>query len=313
MAIQRLVFASKSERDNYYKLRRQWGDGYNIYPNLPFLMVFNTNDLFDLSTSELKRSELSKLEWSRLKKTSIDYTLCDGKDMPLLCIEFDGFQDGFNVGTKYYTDFPSDPWRLEITELKLKVAHNSMFPYFVVGSHHFKDFSDGIRLTIVDGIIGEVLTKRASQGRFNNGFSPEEVGYTQEQFNQLHELEQRDIIQDWVLSVEVEMEFAHNPVTLKCGQLQQEVGLYGHSTRYLEYPKAPGIENMKERIKALENATFYGVECVIETSDLGDVKRTCWLPNFKTPYFTGLGLIEEVAQLLALDWIKRQRERKSLS
>ena len=40
MAAQRLVFASKSERTNYYKLRRQWGKNYHIYPNLPFLLVF---------------------------------------------------------------------------------------------------------------------------------------------------------------------------------------------------------------------------------------------------------------------------------
>ena len=50
MAAQKLVFASKSERLNYYKVRRQWGKNYNVYPNLPFLMVFNPKDLFDLST-----------------------------------------------------------------------------------------------------------------------------------------------------------------------------------------------------------------------------------------------------------------------
>ena len=78
MAVQKLVFASKSERLNYYKVRRQWGKDYNLYPNLPFLMVFNTKDLFDLSTWEFKRIELTKIEWSRLKKTSITSTLWCG-------------------------------------------------------------------------------------------------------------------------------------------------------------------------------------------------------------------------------------------
>jgi hypothetical protein len=312
MAAQKLVFASKSERQNYYKVRRQWGKDYNLYPNLPFLMVFNTKDLFDLSTWELKKIELTKIEWSRLKKTSIDYTLCDKEDTPLVCIEFDGLQDGFNLGTKYHTDLPSDEWRQEITELKLKVAHGSMFPFFVVGSRHFSDLSDQIKLTLVDGIIGELLAKRATRDRFAEGFKAEDAGYDQEAFDSLHELEQREIVQDWVLSVEVDADCTHNPIIVRCGELQSELGLYGFSTKFLEYPPAPGTENMKERIKALKNATLNGAECVVKTPDFGEVKRTCWLPNFNTPYFSGLGLMEEIAKLMALDWIKRKREMNAV-
>src|SRR5437899_3819924 len=203
MAAHRLVFGSKAERENYYKLRRQWGTNYHIYPNLPFLMVFNTKDLFDLSNWEFKKIELTEIEWNRLKKTSIDYTLCDEQDTPLVCIEFDGWQEGFNVGREYRTEMPSEPWRQEITELKLKVAHGSQFPYFIVGSRHFAEFSQDVRLTIVDGIIGEVMAKRAVHERFAKGFSPEEVGWAQENFDNLHPSEQREILQDWALGVEV--------------------------------------------------------------------------------------------------------------
>jgi hypothetical protein len=313
MAAQKLVFASKSERQNFYKVRRQWGKDYNLYPNLPFLMVFNTKDLFNLSNWELKKIELTPREMSRLKKTSIDYTLCDKEDTPLVCIEFDGFQEGFNLGTKYHTGFPSDEWRQEITELKLKVAHNSMFPFFVVGSRHFADFSGDLRLTIVDGIIGEVLAKRATSDRFAKGFSPEDAGYSQTDFDDLHELEQNDIVQDWALGVEVTAECEHNPITVKLWGLKQELDLYNYGSRYVHYPEAPGTEDMKARIKGLKDAILLGAECIVKTPDLGEVKRTCWLPNFNTPYFTGLGLMEEMAQLMALDWIKRQREDQAVN
>lgn len=313
MAAQKIVFASKSERLNYYKVKRHWGKDYNLYHNLPFLRVFNSKDLFDLSTKELKRIELTKIDWSRLKKTSIDYTLCDKDDMPLICIEFDGVQDGFNVGTEYRTEFPSDPWRQEITELKLKIAHNSMFPFFVVGSRHFADISNDIRLMIVDGIIGEVLAKRATYDRFAKGFSPEDEGYSQTDFDNLHESEQRDIIQDWALGVEVMAECEHNPITVKLWGLKQELDSYNYGSRYVHYPEAPGTEDMKARIKGLKDAILLGAECIVKTRDLGEVKRTCWLPNFKTPYFTGLGLMEEIAQLMALDWIKRQREAQAVN
>ena len=261
---------------------------------------------------ELKRIELTEIEKSRLKKTSIDYTLCDKDDTPLVCIEFDGLQEGFNLGTKYHTHFPSNQWRQEITEFKLKVAHNSLFPFFVVGSRHFADFSDDLRLTIVDGIIGEVLAKRATHDRFAKGFSPEDAGYSQTDFDSLNELEQNDIVQDWALGVEVTAECEHNPITTKCFGLTRELDIHSYGSRFLEYPKAPGTENMKARAKALKDATLLGAECTVKTPDLGEVKRTCWLPNFNTPYFTGLGLMEEIAQLTALDWIKRQRDAKSV-
>jgi hypothetical protein len=157
----------------------------------------------------------------------------------------------------------------------------------------------------------EVLAERAAHERFAEGFKAEDAGYDQEEFDSLDALQQREIVQDWVLSVEVEANCTHNPVIVRCGELQTELGLYGHSTKFLEYPLAPGTENMKDRIKALKNATLNGAECVVKTPDLGEVKRTCWLPNFNTPYFSGLGLMEEIAQLMALDWIKRQRESKS--
>src|SRR5437016_8521672 len=98
MAAKKLVFGSNTERENYYKLRRQWGGNCHGYPNLPFLMVFNSKDLIDFGRRKLEKIELTEIEWNRLKKTSIDYTLCDEQDTPLVCIEFDGWQDGFNVG-----------------------------------------------------------------------------------------------------------------------------------------------------------------------------------------------------------------------
>ena len=65
------VFASKTERENFIKLQRTWAEGYNLWHNLPFLNVFNTNGLVDLKTG--KKFALEQIELNRLKKTSIDY------------------------------------------------------------------------------------------------------------------------------------------------------------------------------------------------------------------------------------------------
>src|SRR5258706_3124095 len=123
MAVKANVFASRAERDNFYKLSRVWGDKYRIYHNLPFLNVFDTRNLIDLSSWESAGPfTLADEDFNRLKKTSIDYTLCDSQDTPIICLEFDGMQKGVNVGTEYFADHSNpDPWRQTIMELKLRV------------------------------------------------------------------------------------------------------------------------------------------------------------------------------------------------
>lgn len=111
MTVKKRVFASNAERENYYKLMRVWGDEYHLHHNLPFLNVFHGPVILDLSESPPKSVEISGEDYNRLKKTSIDYTLCTRDDEPLVCVDFDGMQEGFNVGTAYKPGVPESPWR----------------------------------------------------------------------------------------------------------------------------------------------------------------------------------------------------------
>ncbi len=97
MSVKNSVFASSSERKNFQKLQRRWGEKYRIYHNLPFLNVFDTRNLIDVSDwRNPKPFVVEELDLGRLKKTSIDYTLCTNDDRPLVCVEFDGIQQGFS-------------------------------------------------------------------------------------------------------------------------------------------------------------------------------------------------------------------------
>lgn len=289
------VFSSNAERTNYYKLCRQWGNCYRIYHNLPFLNVFNKKGLL-----------IQDIDFNRLKKTSIDYTLCDENDRPLICIDFDGLQDGFNVGSDYKCEGPSDPWRELIMGLKLRVAHGSLFPYFVVGYEHFKDLSDSVQLTIVDGIIGEVLSNLATDEKFQEGFRPDEKGYTQEEFEELGPWEQQEIVQDWVIGVEVDSEMAHNPVSRKLCELWRTLDFLHYSSTYLTFPSADQATSLVERCRMLDQAVLNGCRCTVEPPKLcvscEPVTATVWLPNFKTPgCLSVLGLAETIAEFVALD------------
>lgn len=331
MGTNRQVFGSGSERTNYYKLSRQWGRSYRIYHNLPFLNVFNTKELLNVKKlhswealfdpNEPYKVSIGDIDYNRLKKTSIDYTLCDASDKPILCIDFDGISDGFNVGTEYRFDGPPDPWRELITGLKLKVAHGSMFPYFVVGYDHFKDLSDNIQLTMVDGIIGEVLSNLETRQRIGQGFKPEEMGWTQKDFDNLSPDEQHEVIQDWVLDIEVEAEMNNNPISVKVEQLRRDVHLHCKCT-WLSFPNADNAQSLDERHRLLNNAISKGCRCTLERvrfeesgevtylpCECGPVSASVWLPNFKTPGCTSvLGLVEDLSKLVALEKARKLLE-----
>lgn len=317
--VNKQVFSSNAERENYKKLQRRWGEKYSIYHNLPFLNVFSTVGLVDphfLRTGKASGTglsvTLSDLDISRLKKTSIDYTLCDENDRPLVCIEFDGLQDGVNIGSAYYPAQPTEAntWREIITNLKLKVAHGSLFPFFVVGSDHFKDLPLDTKVTIVDGIIGEVLARRATTKQVDRGFHPEDIGSTQEDFDMLDAGTQNELIQDWLIGVEVTADMENNPVYQVSSRLMISEDVRSYSVEYKTYPELPGPENLAERMRQFDTVLYHGVKVTLHTKDSGDVDATVMLPNFQVPWFgSGLGLAEEIAKIMCVDRYVRRRKR----
>jgi hypothetical protein len=310
MGIKQNVFASNTERKNYYKLCRTWGEKYPIYHNLPFLNVFDTSNLIELTgEGKSQRWRLTEIDMSRLKKTSIDYTLCDEKDRPILCIEFGGLQQGVNIGTEYYTDYLPypDPWRQEILELKLKVAYNSSFPYFVIGSEFFKDLSSDIKITIIDGIIGSILTTKVMTAKHKQGFDPKDMGYSQDQFDSLDRDLQFELLQDWSLFVETQIELENEPLLRKRCELEIEEDIRDFSVEWVTFPDVDHITALPERWEAIKNALRHGALVTIETPDFGTVRAVSWLPNFKSTSFADTTVNENIAFILAVEKLKRMR------
>jgi hypothetical protein len=315
MSTKRTVFGSKSERDNYYKLCRTWGDKYHIFHNLPFLNVFDRSNLIEILQTPpfFAPLELTDTEFNRLKKTSIDFTLCDMNDNPILCIEFDGMQQGINVGYNYFPDpnnpLPQDQWRKAITELKIKVALGSMFPFFVVGSEQFRDITPEIKLTIIDGIIGSVLAKIAFTKTISRGFKPEAVGYSPDAFADLPDCLQQELIQDWVWGIEAETELENDPLDRLRWSTEREGIGDSYRTEYLTYPNLDHL-TIQDRARALDNVHLHGCRVTLHTPEFGDIAATAWVPNFKTIHFSGLTIAENIAYILAKENLRRKRMAK---
>lgn len=289
MGIKKQVFASHSERVNYYKLSRHWGEKYRIYHNLPVLNIFNTEGLEEYSLLNPTPFKLTETDIQRLKKTSIDYTLCNEADEPLICIDFDGLQQGFNLGTQYHTFRPSDTWRKTITELKLRVAHGSHFPYFILGSTQFQDLSLNLQLTLVDGIVGEVLGEQLGHKRIaEREFHPEDMGWSQSSFDNLSYQEQCEIVGEWADEIDVQARVESNPIYRRAAELAELVECPTYTAKY---------ESRTQQF----NFPARKATCTIQTEKFGEVSETIWLPDFNTPWFTDLLILIQIARLLALE------------
>lgn len=225
MGVKSSVFASKAERHNFGKLSRVWGNRYTLYHNLPFLSVYTTSDLIDPST--LKQFEIEKADVQRLKKTSIDYVLCQ-EDKPLVCIEFDGLAQGYSANGKYHRtkDTDSAAWRDQIMMLKLRVSHASdlfntkSVPYIIVGSQEFQDLHPKLKLTVIDAIIGSLLTARATKEVCSRGIEAADLGLSPDVFSALTPDEMSAAIRDWVEAQEIALTAANSPVFKANGRLR---------------------------------------------------------------------------------------------
>jgi len=297
MGVRETVFGSKEEKRYFRKLQKTWGEKLNIYHNMPFLNVFTARDeLVDTNGNIFK---LSEHEYDKLKKTSIDFVVCDKNDKPKACIEFDGLLQGFNIGTSYIISEEKieRKGRREFLELKLRVAHGSLFPYFILGSEQFKGMADSVYLTIADALIGEVLSTQDRIANIDSGFNPSDYGYTDEEFDNLDEERKKGFIEDWIFNIEIEADYSNNPIFQKVAELMSETKSTGHTITFLN-----------DSTKDLKLWTW--VECEVINREYGNASAKVCLPNFNTPscYFTSHIAIE-IAHLLALSQIKKRKNR----
>jgi hypothetical protein len=193
--------------------------------------------------------------------------------------------------------------------LKLRVAHAHKFPFFIVGVDQFEDISPRSKLTVVDGIVGEVLAHKASEEKLRQGFDPEEVGRTQEAFEQLDPESQHKLIQDWITGTEAVAAIRHNPIERKVWELMDFLSHPRFSWVTHEYPEPHehpkdlfDVEGIARRFRESQSALYVGATVTVHTQGHGDIMKTVMLPYFKTPGFgAGVFLAHAIALLICLE------------
>ena len=150
MAVRESIFGSKSEERGFRSIEYTWGERYRVIPQFPMSGLFEPNPA-------RVREGTSNLFF----KTSFDYMLATEEGRPLLAIDFDGMGKGFDRDGEYVQiEATKDRYRKSKFDFKLRYAIENDFPYHIVASEEFNYLGDGAELTLVDGIIGSVLSTK---------------------------------------------------------------------------------------------------------------------------------------------------------
>ena len=254
MRVKDSVFGSKSEKQGFRHLESTWRSDYRIFPNLPLPMVIEAE----------QRMESSNFFF----KTSVDYVVCTREGRPLVAIDFDGRGQGFNREDGYVQFRETeDPRRKSKFDLKCKWAKAAHLPYFVVASEELEHIYKGIKLAVVDGLIGHVIASRDCYEQLSLFF-----GSHSDEIDKLPWWERQAYI-DWIgTQQEVASAFAYNPIVQKLGEVAQKL----MDDFSLSFPMWSSQGPLADRYKD----GWAGYFCASTTTSVGDVSSTVWIRNF---------------------------------
>ena len=292
MSIKGNIFDGFHERELFKHLNSRWNKYFNIYPQLPFTKIF-----------DIKGLNISEKEKDFLLKTNIDYTICEKEDKPIMCIEFDGMSHGYSKENKYIQIRP-DSMRKKKLELKIKIASEHYFPFYIVSYEEKRYVSEKIYLSVVDGIIGQTIAKLDFKDLMEKYISEE-----RDALEAMNEYERHEKIQDMVTYAEVDLELNWDPIAKMASEIEsilfQRNIACSTTYRPLSRPELPNfkgiedIEGFKKRIEAFKNIEWHGYEVICETHK-GKVRETAWVRNVESNWASPMIIAKNIAELLAL-------------
>ncbi len=150
------IFDSGAEKNLFRELESRWTPKLRLFTQTPL------RNLLEISSAEAKRMKNRHKRYFR--SASVDFTFTDVHGEPLLSVEFDGIGGGFGHGRRYVparsTPDENREWKMNF---KLRATARAGYPLYVVSSEEFEPLAEEDSITIVDGIVGQLLSRQ--QGR----------------------------------------------------------------------------------------------------------------------------------------------------
>jgi hypothetical protein len=144
------------EQQLFTSINSRWSDRFDVYPSLPFASVI---DFSDEALAPSERTFL--LNKPGLHPVHEAWSTNAWSTTPQHRV--DGLSHGFSRLGEYVGLRPApsnDPRRHEKLDLKVRAVTKAGYPLVVVSYEEKNPIGKGLHLTIVDGIIGQVLADR---------------------------------------------------------------------------------------------------------------------------------------------------------
>lgn len=295
MKVRGSIFGSKSEYKLFRSLQHRWSKEFDLWTSLPLSSIV-----------ELEKNEtaLNDKEKKFFYKTNIDYTLCTKSGIPILSIEFDGLGKGYSRNGEYIQiDKTKDPYRKFKLDLKLKIARKLNYPLYVISFEESKEIAPEISLSIVDGIIGQVLAKKEFKEKIKNY-----INECHETIDSLPRDYRDEYIQDLIVTAETLAELEKDPIAKLASKYEHESIEKGVVKNYkIEFLTDPPLPNgdifkdpgvVEKRIKKFGNSERIGCRITINTSKIIIIK-TLWLRNFRDIFISPEHIAENICKIIA--------------
>lgn len=313
------IFDSGTEKELFRELESRWAPKLRLFAQMPL------RSLLEIDPADLAKLKTSHKRYFR--SASVDFTFTDTDGKPLLSIEFDGIGGGFGHGRRYVPARPTpDPNREWKMNFKLRATARAGFPLFVVSFEEIESLAEEDSVTIVDGIVGQLLSRQ--KGRV---LLEELILEDDDQLRRLSRSEANEHIQDLLLQAEVLADLEHDPLAKAVAKEGSELfKRYGLGTGEAQYPWLcdppapdtdgfpPSPEVLEARIAAYRNAKRVGAKVGVPTGTGTDrrdyIHATVWMRNLGQEHGLVPELIaEQVAHLCALRKLRAAAERGEIA
>lgn len=313
------VFDSRAEKELFRELESRWTPKLRLFAQTPL------RNLLEISSAEVVRMKDRHKRYFR--SASVDFTFTDVEGRPLLSVEFDGIGGGFGHGRRYVparsTPDRNREWKMNF---KLRATARAGYPLFVVSFEEIEPMAEEDSITIVDGIVGQLLSRQ--KGRV---LLEEMVGEDDHLLSRLSRSDAHEHIQDLVLQAEVLSDLEHDPLAQAIAKESSELfKRYGLGTGEAQYPWLcdpaapvtdgfpPSPEVLKARIAAYRNAKRVGAKVGVSTGTGTDrrdyIHATVWMRNLGQEHGLVPELIaEQIAHLCALRKLRAAAERGEIA
>jgi len=300
MAIKKTIFNSKYEEQLYKSIESNWNSEFRIIPQLPPQQIFDLESL-----------NITSDEKDFLYKSSIDFTVCDLLNKPIMSLEFDGICRGISrMGEFVDGKETDDTTRKKKLDLKLRIAREENYPFYVVSYMEKNFISNKSYLSVIDGIIGQTIAH--SKLDIN-----ELMEHFQSDIDALENDEDKhEFIQDVILNAEIENEMTWDPIVKRSSHIRnvlREHNVYANGQKY-EYFSEPtrteifggkgkqGNQDLSEDYKKIK---WFGCRMTIDYVK-NSVTKSVKIRNFEGSHASPLIIAQNIAELSALEEIAKR-------